>query len=279
MLKHSFCHIPGIGLKSERKLWLQGVHCWDDLLAGTAQATSASRQALARERLGESRLALERRDAEFFALTLPSSEHWRLFPDFCDSVAYLDIETTGLGSADDSITSIALYDGRQVRTYVQGRNLADFEADIGHYDLLVTFNGKCFDVPFIERFLRTRLTKAHIDLRYVLRQLGLRGGLKACEQQLGLGRDGLEGVDGYFAVLLWKEYRNTGNEEFLETLMAYNVADVLSLETLLAHACNVRIQDIPFRVRRFQERQTPPANPFHAHAEVLDYIRRRYGLL
>ncbi len=278
MLQHTFCHIPGIGLKSERKLWLHGVHCWADWLASEAPALSSAKRALARECLLESARALERRDAEHFALALPAGEQWRLFPDFRNSVAYVDIETTGLGFGEDAITSIALYDGRSVRTYVQGRNLADFEEDIARYDLLVTFNGKCFDVPFIERFFRTRLTGAHIDLRYVLRQLGYRGGLKACEKMLGLGRDELEGVDGYFAVLLWKEYRDTGDERFLETLLAYNAADVLSLEALLVHACNARLEDTPFYALQALERPVPAANPHLADPGIIEHLRRRYGL-
>jgi uncharacterized protein YprB with RNaseH-like and TPR domain len=278
MLQHSFCHIPGIGLKSERKLWRHGIHRWEDWLACEASVLSEAKRALARQSLEESKQALARRDAEHFAMALPVGEQWRLFPDFRDSVAYVDIETTGLGFGEDAITSIALYDGHQVRTYVQGRNLEAFEQDIASYDLLVTFNGKCFDVPFLERHFRTRLTKAHIDLRYVLRQIGYRGGLKACEKMLGLGRDELDGVDGYFAVLLWKEYQDTGDERFLETLLAYNVADVLSLEALLVHACNARLEDTPFYALHALESPVAPANPHRAQAAVIEHIRKRYGL-
>lgn len=278
MLQHSFCHIPGIGLKSERKLWKHGIHRWEDWLACETSVLSEAKRALARQSLEESSQALARRDAEHFAVALPVSEQWRLFPDFRDSVAYVDIETTGLGFGEDAITSIALYDGSRVRTYVQGRNLEAFEVDIAEYDLLVTFNGKCFDVPFLERHFRTRLTRAHIDLRYVLRQLGYRGGLKACERMLGLGRDALDGVDGYFAVLLWKEYRDTGDERYLETLLAYNVADVLSLEALLVHACNARLEDTPFHALQALEPPVAPANPHRADAAVIEHIRMRYGL-
>ena len=38
------------------------------------------------------------------------------------------------------------------------------------------------------------------------------------------------------AVRLWLEYENSGNPRALETLLAYNVADVLSLETLAEYA-------------------------------------------
>lgn len=278
MLQNSFCHIPGIGLKSERRLWSHGIRCWEDWLVSEAPVLSEAKRSLARAGLEASAEALARRDAEFFATALPGSEHWRLYPDFLDSVAYVDIETTGLGFGEDAITSIALYDGRRVRTYVQGRNLDDFEEDISRYRLLVTFNGKCFDAPFIERHFRTRLTRAHIDLRYVLRQLGYRGGLKACEKMFGLGRDGLEGVDGYFAVLLWKEFQDSGDERFLETMLAYNAADVLSLEALLVHACNARLEDTPFYAHKALEQPVQAANPHRADPEIIEYVRARHGL-
>lgn len=42
---------------------------------------------------------------------------------------------------------------------------------------------------------------AHIDLRYVLASLGYRGGLKGCERQLGLDRQELQDVDGFFSLI------------------------------------------------------------------------------
>jgi len=56
-------------------------------------------------------------------------------------------------------------------------------------------------------------------LRYVLKSLGYSGGLKSCEKALGLDRGDLDGVDGYFAVLLWRDYQKKHNEKALETLL------------------------------------------------------------
>ena len=81
-----------------------------------------------------------------------------MFPEFSEHAAYLDIETTGLDRAHDTITTIALYDGSEIKWYVQGQNLDDFPRDIERYNLLISYNGSCFDVPFIERFFNIRLT-------------------------------------------------------------------------------------------------------------------------
>src|SRR5262249_37451373 len=160
--------------------------------------------------------------------------------DFRDACAFVDIETTGL-SRWDEITTAVLYDARSVRYYVNGDNLKDFPRDVKDYRLLVTYNGRCFDIPFIERVFRIRLPQAHIDLMYPLRSLGLKGGLKGCERQLGIGRPGLEGVDGFVAVLLWNEFRKRKDVKALETLLAYNVQDAVALHALMVHTLNEKV--------------------------------------
>jgi uncharacterized protein len=161
-------------------------------------------------------------------------------------VAYLDIETTGLGGPGDHITTIALYDGRAIRHYVHGRNLPEFARDIPSYKLLVTYNGKCFDLPILRTTFGLALNQPHIDLRYVLASLGYRGGLKGCERTLGLDRGDLANVDGYFAVLLWHDYQRYRSPEALETLLAYNIRDAVNLETLLVMAYNLKAAQTPF---------------------------------
>ena len=104
-----------------------------------------------------------------------------------------------------------LYNGELLRYYVHGRNLDRFKSDIMKYKVLVTYNGKCFDIPVINRYFNIRVGRAHIDLRYVLSSLGYKGALKGCEKKLGLRRDGLDGVDGFFAVLLWNDFVENRN--------------------------------------------------------------------
>jgi uncharacterized protein YprB with RNaseH-like and TPR domain len=195
---------------------------------------------------------------------LPSSEHWRLFPEFRRSIAYLDIETTGLGGPGDHITTIALHDGRSISWYIKGKNLGDFKRDIKRYKVIATFNGKCFDIPFIENEMRITMDHAHIDLRYVLRSLGYTGGLKRCEKMLGIERAGLQGIDGFFAVLLWNDFKENINQKALETLLAYNIQDAVNLETLMVIAYNMKLKDTPF----FETHKLPlpatPDNPFKA---------------
>ena len=166
----------------------------------------------------------------------------------------MDIETTGLDRYFNDITTIALYNGKSIQTYVQGQNLEDFIEDIQKYKVIVTYNGKCFDIPFIEHFFNIRLDHAHIDLRYILYSLGFRGGLKGCERQLGMDRGDLRDIDGFFAVLLWDEYQRTGDQKALETLLAYNIQDTVTLENLMVTAYNMKLRETPFYEYHFDRR-------------------------
>ena len=269
MLEQSFCHLTGVGPKTERRLWAAGYAHWRDLLHELRSGKKPFRCGdRVRYELEESMDRLQQADSAYFAQRLQQGEMWRLFQAFRGRVAYVDIETTGLGKGLDHITSIALYDGQRVATYVHGINLERFEDDIGEYRIVATFNGSLFDLPFLRRQLLPDLPLAHIDVRFLLKSLGVKGGLKRCEDRFGLGRSDLGGVDGYAAVLLWRAFEATGRREVLETLLAYNVQDVLSLEVLLHLAYNMKLEQMGARKVGLE---VPPLsdNPFRADRNVL----------
>src|SRR5262249_31805333 len=197
---------------------------------------------------------------------------WRLYRDFQDTCAFVDIETTGLSDFDE-ITTIVLYDGKNIRHYVNGENLDTFPADVNNYRLLVTYCGKTFDIPFIQRFFGIQVT--HIDLRWVLWSLGLKGGLKGCERLLGISRPGLEDIDGFIAPILWDEYRNRKNIKALETLLAYNIQDTLSLDTLMVHAYNEKVKATPFSGSHSLPSTSLPESPFKADHDTVERVRHR----
>lgn len=232
MLKNTFIHIPGIGPKTEQLLWKRGILTWEDFLDHKKPILSSDRDAVIRREL---EISLENRNnLLFFANRLPSSELWRVFESFREEAVFLDIETSGGYQGLDEITLIGLYDGQKVQTFVNGRNLEDFELAIASYPLIITFNGSCFDLPYLRAWFRhISLPPAHIDLRFVLKKLGLRGGLKAIEKQVGLSRDPMvEGMNGFDAVLLWKAYQ-WGDQSALERLILYNTMDIVQLKPLM----------------------------------------------
>ena len=275
MLKNTFVHVPGIGIRSEQKIWSSGIHSWDDLDKGDPSfVVRVGKERLERS-IEESIEHLSNLNPEFFGNRLPSNHHWRMFPEFKESIAYLDIETTGLESWNNQITTIAVYDGTSIYTYVQGQNLQEFKEEIQKYKVLVTYNGKCFDVPFIESSFGITMTQVNIDLRYVLKSLGYTGGLKGCEKKAGIDRGELEGVDGYFAVLLWNELQRTKNHKALETLLAYNVQDVVNLETLMVLTYNLKLKETPFIESHLLELPSPPQFPFQADLKTIERIKRQ----
>ncbi|MFP5213215.1 MAG: ribonuclease H-like domain-containing protein [Acidobacteriota bacterium] len=273
MIRNTFCHIPGVGLRKEAHIWSLGIHSWDHI--DTDALPFGKKRALTfKEQIGESVERLHAGDCAYFYGSLPSDQQWRLFGEFRGKTAYLDIETTGMGYPSDHITTIALYDGKRIRHYVHGVNLNDFPKDIARYDLLVTYNGKSFDIPMIRQQFRIAMNHAHIDLRYVLRSLGYSGGLKGCEKQLGLDREELDGVDGFFAVLLWQDYKRRGNRAALDTLLAYNIMDTVNLETLMVIAYNMKLQrQTLFAGTHVLQLPEQPEIPFSADLGTIERIR------
>lgn len=272
MLKNTFLHIPGIGIKTEKQLWKSGFYSWDLFLNHRKTGILSKKFDTMSECLKESKNQMTSLNPNYFAERIPAGHHWRFFPEFRNATVYLDIETTGLSRYYETITTISLYDGKSIFYYVKDQNLDDFPVDIKQYNVIVTYNGKSFDIPFIERYFDMQLNQAHIDLRYILASLGYKGGLKSCETQLGFHRGDLTDIDGFFAVLLWYDYLKNRNEKALETLLAYNIQDVLTLEMLMVLSYNLKIKDTPFYRNSLPE-PVLPKSPFHVDMKTVEKIR------
>jgi hypothetical protein len=79
-----------------------------------------------------------------------------------------------------------------------------------------------------------------------------------------------------FAVLLWREFLQTGNRAALETLLAYNIEDVVNLETLMVLACNMNLDATPFSDDLRLPLPLRPQIPFAADVETIQRIRKSY---
>ena len=246
MLRQSFIHFNGVTAKGEIDLWQQGITCWDDAV----MAPRLIRRHLVKE-AAESTRRLAARDSAFFHNALPSSQRWRMYPDFMSRAAFLDIETTGL-SPDSAITTmVGILDNDGFTAYVRGDNLDELVSALDQYEVLVTFNGASFDLPFLVREfpeIRDRLARlAHIDLRYPLKQAGFTGGLKKIERRTGLGRkSSLSNLGGADAVTLWKMAQE-GEPDALSTLIRYNAEDVTSLPKLATFVFDELSGDLPIK--------------------------------
>jgi len=223
MLKNTFCHL--VSENKEMELWRNNLLNWDEIKEEHPLHSS----------IFESKQALQQQDHKFFLESLPARQHWRAYGEI--PCCFLDIETTGLSRDYNQVTVIGVYDGKESKLFVQGKNLQEFPQELAKYGLIITFNGKCFDVPFLKaKFSEVDFEKLHVDLRYVLRELGYSGGLKRIERELGVNRDAeLQEVDGFEAVRLWHKYKR-GDEEALRLLLKYNQADIENLKFLMDFA-------------------------------------------
>lgn len=240
MIQKTFCFLPKVGPGTEAKI-KAACSNWDEFL--NTEFSFLKNKSEHDDLILKAKAALIEKNSRFFSVVLPSNESWRLLDHF-DKICYVDIETTGLSKDYHQITTMCLYDGNaqnEVKTWINGQNMSEesLRAEFSKYDLIVTFNGKMFDVPFINaKFPSVMFDMPHVDLRWVLKRAGYSGGLKKIEKDLGIDRGAeLEGVDGFEAVRLWKRYKR-GDQAALDLLVRYNQEDVINLKELARIACN-----------------------------------------
>jgi uncharacterized protein YprB with RNaseH-like and TPR domain/predicted nuclease with RNAse H fold len=236
MLQQTFIHIPGIGKQTELDLWQHGIHNWDDAARFEKRFGTVGPRLHQKldDYIPRSREAVRCKDAAFFERLSTMGEAWRVFPEFADECVYLDIETTGLSSVFDMVTMVGLYDGRRYKVFVEGDNLQELPAQLRNYSVVVTFNGAGFDLRFLRlAFPGIKLPPIHIDLRWVTRKLGMKGGLKSVEEKCGLRRaESVADLTGYDATVLWAKHLR-GEKSALEQLIQYNTEDVVHLKAIM----------------------------------------------
>jgi len=234
-VQNSFIGAEGVGETTERRLWEAGVTHWDDF-AGEVKGVGETRVNRIESFCERGREALADEDIRFFDRTFPSGERWRLAKSFEDRLCAFDIETTGLDPGRSVVTTVSLHQGGDTRTLVRGDDLTDdtLRAAFDDAGILVSFNGKRFDVPFLEQHFDVDLGLPHLDLMYTCRQLGLSGGLSAVESAMGIERE-LPDVGGREAVRLWHAHE-AGEDGALDRLIRYNQEDAENLTTVLDRA-------------------------------------------
>lgn len=236
MLTSTFVLLQGIGPVTERRLWQEGLLDWQSFLRQPHVAgLSPDRKSWYDRELTLAQSQFDAGHLRFFASRLQSREHWRFYEPCRSRIIYLDIETTGAAPQDGDVTVVGLHRNGHTTCLVRGENLtADrLQAELDQSDLLVTFFGTGFDVPYLRaKFPTLHLRMPHFDLCFAARRLGLRGGLKQIEREVGIERDpSLQGLDGWDAVQLWSRWRR-GDHGALDLLLAYNAADTENLVPL-----------------------------------------------
>ncbi len=240
MLKKSFIFLDKISHASEKKIWEQNIHTWDHFLeTKDIHGIGKTRKIFYDQQIHHAKKAAVDDDVQTLSTLFPKQEHWRLYNLFKEQACFLDIETSGYYG---DITVIGIYDGRETKTMIKGKNLnlPLLKNLLQQYKMIITFNGSSFDLPVINRYYPNTIPNiAHVDLRHVLAKVGYTGGLKSIEKQLGIKRaEEVRDVNGSDAVYFWNMYKATGQEKYLDLLVKYNEEDIVNLKPLADFAVN-----------------------------------------
>ena len=235
LLRRSFLHLPGINAPEEAKLWAEGISDWKDLIRHIPVQLDLYRKrgSALQSAVEASEEALADRDIAFFAKRLPKRELYRVAASFPENCVFLDIESTGLSTYYDRVTLVGWSVGSTYTALVDPGRIEQLERDLHEHSIIVTFNGSLFDLPFLAKSFKTDWSGLfHVDLRYLAKRVGLTGGQKKIEVEIGLTREGsLEGIAGAEAVALWFDYKE-GDLNALRDLVRYNHADIEGMKFL-----------------------------------------------
>ncbi len=236
MLQSTFVLLKGVGPYTERRLWEVGITDWHAFLASPSLPGMTPQRKLSYDAfLSQALSQLRAGQSRYFSKCLKPRDHWRLFDTFKSRALYLDIETTGAPQNQGEITVVGLYRDHEMISLVQGNGLTEhrLNQEFSRCDLLVTFFGSVFDLPYLRAtFPGLVCDQPHFDLCFAARRLGLEGGLKRIEADVGIQRaSDLQGLDGWDAVRLWNAWR-CGEAAALDRLLRYNESDTRNLEPL-----------------------------------------------
>lgn len=240
MIRNSFIIFEGIGPAKEKRIWKQGIRGWDDFLkARTIKGIADKKKAYFDRQIERASRALLEDDSKYFLDKLKPKDCWRLYDHLKEETVFLDIEASGV--RDDSyITMIGLFDGFESKTMIMGQNLdlKTLKEELSKYKLIVTYNGATFDMPFIrKRYDKLLPVIPHWDLRSSCAKVGLKGGLKMIEAELGIIRTNpiVERMYGGDPFKLFRMARGSGDDHYLKLLVEYNEEDVVNLKQIADH--------------------------------------------
>ena len=182
-----------------------------------------------------------------------SSKAFDMYFKGCN-IAVFDIETTGLIPARDKIilTGILEINGDNSRCTQYFAERPEDEAEVirntlavlSRADCIVTYNGRSFDMPFLEKRaakhnISTNLHYYSLDLYMILsRYSELRKSLDSLSQKnveffYGISDTRDDEINGYQSVQLYERYVNHPSYELEEKITLHNHDDVMQLYKLL----------------------------------------------
>ena len=180
-----------------------------------------------------------------------------------ERIVFLDTETTGVqGGTGTCPFLIGLGFFRGDRFEVVQYFIRDFDEEssmllalgklLKQFDLIVTYNGKAFDLPLVEnRCVLSRLDRpfrhlSHFDLLFTARRLwrASQGScrLTALEGKL-VGFERGPDIPGSMIPRAYFDYLRSSDASILKSVFSHNVYDVLSLAALMVQAADQVVRE------------------------------------
>jgi len=163
-------------------------------------------------------------------------------------IVFLDIETTGLSRTPLFLIGLLYFDGDNIvidqlfaRDYSEEASVLHYFSEfVPRFNILVSFNGKTFDVPFIRdrmiyhrKFLKW--SHVHVDILHHSRRKW-RGKTPDCKLQTLeyhiCGRRRENDIPGALVPEIYHDYVRNGNTEYLSGILLHNALDLLTLMDL-----------------------------------------------
>ncbi|MGB9595264.1 MAG: ribonuclease H-like domain-containing protein [Candidatus Poribacteria bacterium] len=192
---------------------------------------------------------LTKRYQDMFNLSV---DHIKLNNDFKSilnvdpqEIVFLDIETTGLSNTPLFLIGLLYFDGDKLvidqlfaRDYSEEAHLLHYFSEfMPKFNVLVTFNGKSFDIPFIrDRMIFHRKfanwTYNHIDILLHSRRRW-RGIFPDCKLQTleyyVCQRRRIDDVPSSLVPEIYHDFVRNGNTEYILGVLNHNVLDLITL--------------------------------------------------
>ena len=279
LLFYSFQQIKGVSKIKESVYWDAG-----ETLISLRDTQYAQQTFLTENDAGadiqQSIDAIQKEDVDFFKERLANKYYYRIAYSFPEDVMFLDIETTGLSTVYHYITCIGWILNGEYSCWLQGTSPAAFLKAFQSAKLIVTFNGIKFDCKFLDHAFQTDQfsQKPNLDLMFLCRRFGLKGGQKEIERIIGFARPkSLKETNGKEAIALWYSFL-FGKKESLKQLIKYNYYDVQGMTYILDWLFFSKIYGVEFPKQGspkcfFYKQPAPNILPFLPDASVCKDIR------
>lgn len=177
-----------------------------------------------------------------------------------EEILVLDLETTGLGRGQTLAFMIGLGYYEDDRYVVEQLFLPEPEAEASSFDrliellktrsVLITFNGKTFDIPILEsRLLYNHIwldlrSQTHIDLLHLARRLW-KNKIPSCALEtiefyiLGHIREKELDIEGGLIPQTYFQYLISGDAELMRRVFLHNQLDILHTAALFTLICEL----------------------------------------